>query len=122
MDLAGDLNSCCQTTVLEPEDCILGGDGLWRPVTGADILAELSPWGLDQHRTHQDPGLEACAFLAGTADLDDAKYRDCLEQLTVADQRGYCMDLAAGEVCPAARPSYLDACEQINMGLIPPPA
>ena len=110
---------CCQTRELQPEDCVLDGDE-WRPATGADIITGLSDWSPSRHRTHQDPGAEVCAEWSGSEDVNDPGYRDCLEQLSVADQRGYC--LAVLEGCPGAAPDYMDACEQINAGLIPPPA
>jgi hypothetical protein len=57
-----------------------------------------------------------------TADNDDATYRDCLSQLSVADQRGFCMSVAG---CPLEvgeqAGTYMDPCAQINNGLIPPP-
>ena len=109
--------TCCQTRVLDPNDCILV-DGLWRPVTGADILTGRSTWTPSSHATHQDPGGSGCDGIAG-GDMD--VFLACVETLTVADQRGYCMALLPDQVCPADAPGYLDACDQINMGLIPPP-
>jgi hypothetical protein len=111
---------CCQTREIQPEDCILDGD-TWRPATGADILAGTSNWAPSAHRTHQDPGGQGCTTFAGTSDVGNSDFADCLEQLSVADQRGWCQALAPGQGCPGDQPGYLDACEQINMGLIPPP-
>jgi hypothetical protein len=48
-------------------------------------------------------------------------FQDCIEQLSVADQRGWCQALQPGQGCPGDQSGYLDACEQINMGLIAPP-
>ena len=110
---------CCQTRAIQPEDCVQDEDGLWRPVTGADIFTGLSDWSPVRHETHQDPGGQGCATFAGSTDVADPTFSDCLEQLSVADQRGFCLALGPGQACPGA--DALDACEQINMGLIPPP-
>jgi hypothetical protein len=110
---------CCQTQELQPEDCILDGD-VWRPVTGEDI-GNGTDWANNRHATHQDPGGVGCNVFAGGSGQGNPAWVDCIAQLTVADQRGYCMALQPGQACPAAVPGYLDACMQINMGLIPPP-
>jgi len=96
------------------KDCVQEPSGQWRPVTGEDI-PELTSWAEDSHDTHQDPGGVGCLELAGN-DHNDPLYADCIDQLTVANQRGYCMSLAPGELCPAAEPDYIDACEQLNGG------
>ncbi len=111
---------CCQTRAIQPEDCILDGD-TWRPATGADILDGTSNWALPRHRTHQDPNGQGCATFAGSADIGNEDFQDCLVQLSVADKRGWCQALQPGQACPGDQAGYLDACEQINMGLIPPP-
>jgi hypothetical protein len=108
---------CCQTQELQPKDCILDGDA-WRPVAGADIPAH-SDWTPDSHETHQDPSGTGCTTFAGGQDA--SAFEDCVRQLSVADQRGYCMALQPNEFCPHTDASYIDACTQINMGLIPPP-
>lgn len=105
--------SCCQTRVLAPADCVLDGD-VWRPALGTDIVAGRSTW--QRHVSHQDPTGERCA-----AYEEGEQFTDCLAQLSVADQRGFCMPIPAGETCPHADPAFVDACEQINLGLIPPP-
>jgi len=110
---------CCQTRAIQPEDCVQDESGDWRPATGADILDGLSDWAPTRHATHQDPGGNGCAVFVGDTDVSDPAILDCFEQLSVADQRGYCMALTPGQACPGA--DALDACEQINMGLIPPP-
>lgn len=114
---------CCQTVELEPEDCVLDGD-VWRPVTGADIgssgVTPRTMWAPGAHETHQDPGGEGCLTFAG-GDPSSAVFTECVANLSVADQRGFCMSLGPGQQCPTSDPTYLDACEQINMGLIPPP-
>jgi hypothetical protein len=108
---------CCQTQPLEPEDCIFDPDTeLWRPVTGDDI-GNGTDWSYGLHATHQDPAGVGCEAFAGGED-NDAWY-DCVRQLTVADQRGFCLSLPFGESCPHT--TEVDACMQINMGLVPPP-
>ena len=111
---------CCQTVELEPEDCVLDGE-TWRPATGADILDGRSNWAPARHSTHQDPGGQGCATFAMTSDVGNPDFSGCLEQLSVADQRGFCMALQPGQACPTEVDGYLDACEQINAGLIAPP-
>jgi hypothetical protein len=111
---------CCQTRPLELEDCIFDEElQLWRPVNGDDIPS-LSNWANGLHATHQDPGGSGCTVFAGGDQTSEA-FGDCVAQLTVADQRGFCMALSAGQLCPHAAPGFLDACMQINMGLVPPP-
>lgn len=112
---------CCQTRELQPEDCIRDEDGTWRPVTGADIVGGATRWATGEHATHQDPGGQGCSTLSGSSDPSDPAFLACIEQLTVADQRGFCMALQPGQGCPGDTDDYLDACEQINAGLIPPP-
>lgn len=58
---------------------------------------------------------------AGSGDVTNGDFAACLEQLTVANQRGFCMALQPGQGCPGDAPGVLDVCEQINMGLLPPP-
>lgn len=113
--VCGSSRSCCQTVELEPEDCVQDQvTGLYRPVTGDDI-GVLSQWKPQDHRTHQDPNGTSCLALAsGNASSD--VFQDCVRQLTVANQRGYCMALGAGQVCPHAQPGYVDACELLNGG------
>jgi hypothetical protein len=117
-----DIGSSGQTRELQPEDCVLDGD-TWRPVAGFDIgsneVVPMTSWAPADHATHQDPGGTGCQTFAGG---QNEAFSDCVANLTVADQRGFCMALGPGQACPGDDPSYLDACEQINMGLIPPPA
>jgi hypothetical protein len=118
---AGDISSicggaaCCQTQELDPDkDCIIGEDGRWRAVTGADIFtvvngAPLTAWGA-AHETNQDPAANGCALFAGVADPNDATYADCLRQLSVANQRGFC-----NATCPCVE----DLCELKNPDAVP---
>jgi hypothetical protein len=114
--------SCCQTAELEPKDCILVGSS-WRPVEGTDYQDDGSGptfWTPGEHATHQDPGLAGCQqFALG----NQSTYNDCIDQLTVADQRGFCMFLqtAMGEVCGTDNMNYIDPCDCINQGFCPPP-
>jgi hypothetical protein len=112
---------CCQTAALEPTDCVIGDDDMWRPVTGADILSEppKTNWAGGVHATHQDPNGDGCNTFAANAGIEPAQ---CYAELTVADQRGFCMFLQPGQQCPTdPATGFLDACTQINMMLIPPP-
>lgn len=106
---------CCQTVELQPEDCVMDPNtGLYRPVTGDDI-GLLSQWKPSDHATHQDPNGTACLALAG-GDSASEIFQSCVRELSVANQRGFCMALGAGQACPHAQPSYTDACEQLNGG------
>lgn len=113
---------CCQTVLIEPEDCVHGLDEVWRPAVGADIrqtnVFPSTSWSPFSHATHQAPNGAACRELF--PDNQDA-FEDCLRQLTVADQRGFCRwPQTPDQRCPAQN-EFADACEQINQGLIPPP-
>jgi hypothetical protein len=114
--VCGSNRVCCQTVELEPEDCVLDA-GTWRPVSGADIPA-LSEWRPGQHETHQDPGGQGCQTFAGQA--GGSQYLDCVAQLSVADQRGYCMRLEPDQQCPTRQEMYVDACAALNQGVPPP--
>lgn len=118
---------CCQTTELEAADCVMGdGDDGFRPVNGTDI-GSLTTWNAAEHKTHQDASGVACTGFAIAAGADpaavqmDPVFLDCIGQLTVADQRGFCMALAPGEACPTAQPGYVSACDTLNGGGAPPP-
>ncbi|PRP90908.1 hypothetical protein ENSA5_59830 [Enhygromyxa salina] len=122
---------CCQTTELEPEDCVFdpsaGDDGCYRPVTGSDIdgvgSTNLTNWAGTAHKTHQDPsgtnceffvqGLPASVLSENNISAQEVK-RACWRRLTVANQRGFCLGGAGVNVCPLAQPAYRDACEQLN--------
>lgn len=108
--VCGTGRACCQTLPLQPEDCVLDPDtSHWRPVRGEDI-GTLTSWAPSSHARHQDPNGIGCTELA--AGNDDA-WIDCIQKLTVADQRGYCMALATG-TCPGVAPEYIDACEALD--------
>jgi hypothetical protein len=116
--VCGQARVCCQTFELGENDCVLdGATDLWRPVTGADIgsnsSAPVTNWNAVAHDTHQDPNGTVCNAFAG-GDQQSPEFLECIRHLTVADQRGYCMGLGAGQVCPATLPSYVDACEAMN--------
>lgn len=137
---AGDISAvcgvntfCCQTTELEPEDCVFdssdGDAGCWRPVTGNDIgsvgTTNLTNWGGSAHVTHQDPsgincevfvtGLPASVYADGLTPQD--VLTECYRRLTVANQRGFCIGGPGVAGCPLAQPAYLDACEQKNASM-----
>lgn len=113
--VCGPGRACCQTVELQAKDCVQDLDtGLYRPVTGDDI-PDLSLWRPADHATHQDPNGTTCLALA-SGDSSSETFQSCVRALGVADQRGYCLTLAPGDVCPQAEPSYIDACEQLNGG------
>ena len=124
---------CCQTTELQPEDCVLDttvGDsgGCFRPIKGTDIAGipgndNYTDWAPNAHKTHQDPGGINCQVFVGGIpgsvlsdngiDATDA-LNACYRRLTTANQRGFCLGGAGVAVCPLAQPAYRDACEQLN--------
>ncbi|MCH9687698.1 MAG: hypothetical protein K0V04_40080 [Deltaproteobacteria bacterium] len=117
-DVCGETRVCCQTVAMEAADCVQGSDGAFRPVTGADIPA-LTSWTPGQHATHQDPNGDGCLGLAGGSNTSPV-FADCVAQLSVANQRGFCMSLGANQTCPTAQPGFIDACTQRNGGGAPP--
>jgi hypothetical protein len=124
---------CCQTTELDPLDCVfdpdMGDSGCFRPVTGNDIgtvgTTNLSSWAGTEHATHQDPsGLNCEVFVAGLTgtnvlsqnNLTQAQVlEECYRRLTVSNQRGFCIGGPGVAGCPLAQAGYIDACEQQNV-------
>jgi hypothetical protein len=87
---------CCQTVELGPNDCITV-DGVRRPVTGADA-PQYTQWRGAEHDTHQNPTGKICEKYGAA---NSTTWRDCVDQLSVANQRGFCMQLDEGQQCPA---------------------
>jgi hypothetical protein len=121
---------CCQTVQLDAKDCVVDPmSGMYRPVTGADIGVRyengsvVTDWSPGAHFTHQDPSGTGCIGFAGGMNTG-AVFEGCVSQLTVADQRGFCMALGPGQVCPTVQPGFVDACTALNNGgaMVPPPA
>lgn len=112
-EICGDpaMSKCCQMQELDPnKDCVLDNN-VWRAVTGADIGTEFSgvreTWG-PLHSTNQDPdGLGCMAFAAGGGTFSEAALNDCLDQLTVANRRGFCY-------APTECPCIEDVCALKN--------
>jgi hypothetical protein len=113
---------CCQTTELGENDCVQE-NGVWRAVTGEDIgnggVVPTTNWNNAAHDTHQDPNGTVCAALA--SDPQSVEFRACIEGLSVANQRGFCMSLGAGQSCPAdptpppgSGPGYRSVCDLMN--------
>ncbi len=108
---------CCQMQELDPvKDCVLDPmTKRWRAVTGNDIGAVgvgLTQWG-PLHTTNQDPDGAQCTVFAssgGTMPVDKAAQNDCFDQLTVANQRGFCY-----KSCPCIE----DVCDQKNPDFAP---
>jgi hypothetical protein len=114
-EVCGEGASCCQTVELAESDCVLDEQtGCYRPARGDDIVERGDPWDKSAHDTHQDPGLNGCADLAADGSVEP---EDCYRQLTVADQRGYCMFLntSMGETCQFDAEGYLSACDRLNL-------
>lgn len=110
-EICGTTSKCCQMQELDPvKDCVLDGT-TWRAVNGGDI-GTLTMWGAG-HATNQDPdGLNCEVFASGTGTFSEAAYNDCVKQLTVANQRGFCYD-------PAQCPCIEDVCDMKNATYTP---
>ncbi len=117
-DVCGAARVCCQTVALEDRDCINDGNEI-RPARGDDIVAGRTAWRPADHVTHQDPNGAGCTALAG-GDTESALFLDCIEQLSVADQRGFCMALGVNQTCPTDQPTFVDACTRLGGGGAPP--
>lgn len=103
--------SCCPFTAVDPDtDCVLDPEtNRWRTVRGADIVAGLTAWG-GAHATGQDPWAQGCQVLAAG---DQNALVDCISQLSVADQRGYCYALECPcheDVCDMKNPDWQPRC------------
>ena len=121
-EICGAAASCCQVQELDPEkDCVIDNTtGKWRAVKGTDLTdkpekpkMKLTSWG-PQHTTNQDPTGASCKLFAagGVAGAAPNKtvLNDCYNQLSVADQRGFCY-----AVCPCIE----DVCDMKNDGYVP---
>ena len=99
--------ACCQVQELDPaRDCVMDPVTMkWRAVTGEDIGTPVTKWG-GVHATNQDPQGAGCDVFAGGKDDIVA---DCYDQLSVANQRGFCY-----EACPCIE----DVCDQKNLGYV----
>ncbi len=119
--VCGAASICCQTVEIEPEDCVLDANlGCWRPATGQDIgsgnlriTGEPTSWATSHHATHQDPNGRSCTTFAQG---DSTAQAACFAALNVADQRGFCLTTSPSvQACPLTDPSYIDACEELNI-------
>jgi hypothetical protein len=110
----GETFNCCETQVLDEDDCVFDETlQRFRPANGQDALDSLAGgdrWRPTENSTHQDPAFDGCELLAGGDRSADA-FVDCVAQLGVADQRGYCMSVPA---CPSELETFVDACETLN--------
>lgn len=103
--MCGTTGFCCQSRQLDPKDCVFDPEEMkWRPATGKDIGILSAQW---IHATNQDPGAKGCNILAN-GNTSSQIYKDCLKNLSVADQRGFCQ--------PDACPMLEDVC-----ATLPPP-
>lgn len=100
---------CCQTQELDAtKDCLMV-DGRWRAASGADVIAKVSGWG-PQHSTNQDPFAEGCTVFSQG---DNNSLLDCIGQLSVANQRGFCYSLGCPcteDVCDMKNPDWKPRC------------
>ncbi len=124
--VCGETRVCCQTVALEAKDCIQDDPEdpqSWRPAVGTDIRLGRTDWKPARHETHQDPNGQGCGLFAGATNFDDpdSDFSKCLDELSTADQRGFCRGLNPGEACPVDADTYFNACELINMGQLAPP-
>ena len=105
-------SKCCQMQELDAtKDCIMEADGTWRAVTGHDI-GTYTNWG-NVHATNQDPIGDNCkVFASGGGTLNQDAFDDCIAQLTVANQRGFCYD-------PTKCPCIEDVCAMKNADYVP---
>jgi len=119
VDVCGPDVPCCQTKELLPADCIRDATtGLWRTMDGRDAEAAAlrgdAQWG--EGGTHQDPDFAGCEAIADARSGE--LFLECVRQLGVADQRGFCGGNAdyfyggnEGQCWPALVP---DICAQRN--------
>ena len=119
-DICGPGVSCCQVQELNAgedptkmvNDCVLDPvTNRWRAVVGTDIGTPVTAWG-GVHGTNQDPQGANCAVFAagGTGTPNKDILADCYDQLSVANQRGFCY---------AQCPCIEDKCDQKNPGFVP---
>ncbi|MCA9689926.1 MAG: hypothetical protein KC636_09980 [Myxococcales bacterium] len=119
--VCGPAASCCQTTELNQIDCVFDDlDQRWRTVNGGDIgkmltrgdgMAIVINWTPDSHATHQDPeGVGCRAFTQDPNPNSDVNIA-CYQQLSVADQRGFC----DARACSCVE----DICGQMNADYVP---
>lgn len=123
--ICGPNSLCCQTVEITVNDCVFdSGSQCWRAATGNDVFDTTvqglnfppgggDPWKATTHETHQDPnGSQCTVFAAG----NEAARNACFSALTVADQRGFCLQKSVDVMgCPTKRPGYIDACQQLNL-------
>jgi hypothetical protein len=117
-EICGVTAICCPFTQLDPaKDCVIDPDTQrWRAVTGKDIGMSFNgvqeTWG-DLHTTNQDPtGASCMLFASGGGGFNQAAFEDCIDQLSVADQRGFCY---SPDGCPCTE----DLCDQKNPDYVP---
>ena len=94
---------CVQHQAVSVDDCI-EVDGVRRPVRGSDMV-DPEDWIVERSGTRQDPELKRCRAYAAegaTPAERDARLRQCVDALTVADQRGFC--IATTETLPVPDP------------------
>lgn len=124
-DICGTGRVCCQTVELGEKDCVQDvASGTWRPVTGEDICSPrpgvecptvpTTNWNNVAHDTHQDPNGTVCLSVSG-GNQESAAFQECITHLTVANQRGFCMSLGPGQICPTdPTTGYRSVCDIKN--------
>ncbi|MCA9714162.1 MAG: hypothetical protein H6713_28475 [Myxococcales bacterium] len=120
--VCGGMANCCQTQPLDVAlDCVLDPiDGRYRAVRGTDIGQALTRpdgsivmvnWATGSHTTIQDPDGVGCrTFTADPVAASETNLR-CYDQLTAADQRGFCDSRAC--TC------FEDECDMLNPDWVP---
>lgn len=134
----GQTNLCCETVELDVTDCVFDGDlDCFRPVSGLDlnvdgntppavlervdssgniIVGSTVTWVEGDHATMQGANGSSCLIFANQ-DTSSSLYIQCVRALSVANQRGYCLernDAVGVATCPLKSGGYVDACEQLN--------
>lgn len=116
LELVCGLGSCClQTQQVDPDkDCVFDQSlGKWRAVTGYDLFrTDIHPqtfWSPTDHTTHQDPEGRNCQIFTQDSDPNSPANLVCYQQLTVANQRGFCHT-----ECPCVE----DLCDLKNHGAV----
>ncbi len=115
--VCGPTANCCQTQPLNVDlDCVLDpGTGRFRAVQGSDIgqtytRPDGTPvtinWANGSHDTIQDPDGNGCRIFTADPDPSSATNLECYDQLSAANQRGFCDSRACNCI--------EDACELLN--------
>lgn len=106
--VCGSFSICCQSVSIEEDDCFFDGD-IWRPIRGTDMV-DPEDWANLPKGTRQDPDLTQCRNYAEGADDYEVAIRACVDALTAADQRGFCVVDQGPDYCGQVE----DPCAAMN--------